>query len=1326
MKMDGGFLAVAITTDTVANTFVATSKDALTADAWNHVCYTVDTSSKAIKIFVNGILSSVSELPLLLWCPNIINETTTQTFETAHPYSDDMREYWHVKVPNAFKYVVIFDKQSVTEDGCDYVRFYKGTSRSQVIGDDKYTGRKFAGVNSVPPLVVEDNEFDIFFYSDGSRTDWGFRAYVTATCKKAGEGGGEIHNDVNKHPFFIGQAPGYATTERAATCAISQVFVVKQTANVDEIREIACSTSHYSTLPTKLEYLEDLTIARCPAESVLPLNAYAHLPAVKSVFTAVLKESGPENDYVGFSIGLILKSSISMRGKDDFVLVGKDAVSYGVYFNGLDFELGYSRNPKRRRSSIHTGPAAAIGGSSTISIRQLSVGDIISIVTDLKASTLEISVTGSAVNVSKTFGLPVDVKDPASYILAASLASGQAIHLSESTVGNGFAGQSPVEDEDDEEAAIPLGPIVVGSRVRVKAVPVEVAESTMSSGSGGWASSMATCLGKFGKVTDATSSGIWRVQMENSSDSYVWQEELLEMVVPPKAVSSGSRTHPGCAARRPNQVGTNTCRSCGGRYKTCFGEYGHRDSSGTWTGGPCPDDLSEYPESPNDSWCTLLCEQSVRAAPVSGGCDSSCTLSHSSDGDCLVCGRPWGPHNGHNCSGGARGSWRVGGAAGSAATAAAGGGGGSTGTVVNGSKVVLTADYAAYADATDGPLHPGDVGTVIKDDSSSKPFKVEFNGKTWWYERGALALYSPTEAVPQRSAEVSITKKRGAVLHFDIGFGVMDLPMTASTIGSLDTAESLGIIGAVCRVSYMSLKSQGPTGMQRLLSHDILSPFVRLSFMADSISIRTAATKSVSLLLPFSSPAAALTSLKTVFPDATSFVEFLLISIGSKLSGSTASLDVSPLAFTEIYQLLDILTSLFSRKSEWSRELEKVLSRCIDTSSVALSTAQQCQDVKTLLGLLTLFQNEQRLAKVSPGNVISVKESANSIIEKYIVLTYSKEGKFEDFFDVSPERSIENHLSLVRVHKSSIVNCSARVSLDDEFSSVGNSAQTLSKATLFCLQKMPSDILKLLMNISSVSGDMESRYEILYIKAIALDILSAFVAHYSAGNYIDPSPEVDSAFYSICNQWPTLVHSVAECGIASNSPLNTRQPESIESESLLLMQMLMNGVGEEGPCTAELKLNASTTTSTVNTLVTILSEIVQGYTYAAVPVSIFTADTKVSEGFMKSFKSKSDTSIAMPNNSSDAAVIAKKAPTQKEHTTTAVSKVKCIRGHSMVKYTGTKIAGVPATNVVCFSCSLPGIETDSEKFYFCKACTSCYCALCTRGLNGQVLCANFK
>ena len=57
-----------------------------------------------------------------------------------------------------------------------------------------------------------------------------------------------------------------------------------------------------------------------------------------------------------------------------------------------------------------------------------------------------------------------------------------------------------------------------------------------------------------------------------------------------------------------------------------------------------------------------------------------------------------------------------------------------------GCKVMLSKDYDQFSDASGGPLKPGDVGTLVEDDRSAKPFKVEFKGKAWWYDRQALLV----------------------------------------------------------------------------------------------------------------------------------------------------------------------------------------------------------------------------------------------------------------------------------------------------------------------------------------------------------------------------------------------------------------------------------------------------------------------------------------------------------------------------------------------------------------------------------------------------------
>ena len=55
-----------------------------------------------------------------------------------------------------------------------------------------------------------------------------------------------------------------------------------------------------------------------------------------------------------------------------------------------------------------------------------------------------------------------------------------------------------------------------------------------------------------------------------------------------------------------------------------------------------------------------------------------------------------------------------------------------------GSRVLTSPEFQNSEDADDGPLRPGNVGVVDIKDESSLPFRVEYEGRTYWYSRNAL------------------------------------------------------------------------------------------------------------------------------------------------------------------------------------------------------------------------------------------------------------------------------------------------------------------------------------------------------------------------------------------------------------------------------------------------------------------------------------------------------------------------------------------------------------------------------------------------------------
>ena len=98
-----------------------------------------------------------------------------------------------------------------------------------------------------------------------------------------------------------------------------------------------------------------------------------------------------------------------------------------------------------------------------------------------------------------------------------------------------------------------------------------------------------------------------------------------------------------------------------------------------------------------------------------------------------------------------------------------------------GSAVRLSQNYADFSDASGGPLQPGDIGTIRKDDKSSKPFHVETSdGSTWWYKKEALELVHEETVAPS-----------APITHDSVG-----------TIRSITASGSPGGGGPTARVSF--------------------------------------------------------------------------------------------------------------------------------------------------------------------------------------------------------------------------------------------------------------------------------------------------------------------------------------------------------------------------------------------------------------------------------------------------------------------------------------------------------------------------------------------
>ena len=119
----------------------------------------------------------------------------------------------------------------------------------------------------------------------------------------------------------------------------------------------------------------------------------------------------------------------------------------------------------------------------------------------------------------------------------------------------------------------------------------------------------------------------------------------------------------------------------------------------------------------------------------------------------------------------------------------------------------LTPGYAAFGDASNGPLSPGDVGKLTTDDRTSKPFSVKYAGKTYWYQAGAICLAGSTggairvgDRVRVKASVTSPAHGWGSVRAGDVGTVAsisgtkitVDFPSQSGWSGKLAEMEKQG------------------------------------------------------------------------------------------------------------------------------------------------------------------------------------------------------------------------------------------------------------------------------------------------------------------------------------------------------------------------------------------------------------------------------------------------------------------------------------------------------------------------------------------------------
>ena len=140
-----------------------------------------------------SVLKPLLQLAELKRDSQAVSSTATlqKVFESSHPYRDNMSEYTVISIPGARKLSISFDPQTATEGNYDYLRLFKDDLHVEFWGEEKYSGGRggsdhnWPGLKGRPPLIIPASSFVLYFCTDSSNNDWGYKFTVLAEVEQS-------------------------------------------------------------------------------------------------------------------------------------------------------------------------------------------------------------------------------------------------------------------------------------------------------------------------------------------------------------------------------------------------------------------------------------------------------------------------------------------------------------------------------------------------------------------------------------------------------------------------------------------------------------------------------------------------------------------------------------------------------------------------------------------------------------------------------------------------------------------------------------------------------------------------------------------------------------------------------------------------------------------------------------------------------------------------------------------------------------------------------------------------------------------------------------
>jgi len=219
-------------------------RDKVPADEWTHVAIVQEKSKN--RIFLNGKLDCENTILGHMLYPGKGSRDTI-VIESPHPYRDNSDEYTVVHEEGALSYTITFDPRSKTEANYDFIKFYKDDAHNDFWGEEKYTGGRggssmnWPGTEGRPALIIPAERFVVYFKSDGSNNDWGYKINIAVEKQSKEQDTEKMIDVLNDKPFYIGQMPAYVNNLRSSSKSIngllSNLSVYPRSLSHEEIQQ---------------------------------------------------------------------------------------------------------------------------------------------------------------------------------------------------------------------------------------------------------------------------------------------------------------------------------------------------------------------------------------------------------------------------------------------------------------------------------------------------------------------------------------------------------------------------------------------------------------------------------------------------------------------------------------------------------------------------------------------------------------------------------------------------------------------------------------------------------------------------------------------------------------------------------------------------------------------------------------------------------------------------------------------------------------------------------------------------------------------------------